>query len=86
MPIEQLVGPINHELVAYGGRVDLLVCGSRHSGPLRQIAFGRISDHLARHLGVPLIVAPTLDTTSIELWQRASIGRPSEGRFQESLA
>ena len=83
---EQLDGPVTDELVACGGRVDLLVCGSRHGGPLRQIAFGRISDHLARHLGVPLIVAPTIDTTSIELWQRASIGRLFNGRFHECLA
>lgn len=86
LDISYVCGPVGDKLVAFGDRVDLLICGSRHDGPLRRIAFGSTCHHLARHLGTPLIVAPTIDTTSIELWQRAIVTRSPDRQIHASVA
>jgi nucleotide-binding universal stress UspA family protein len=86
LEVDHVYGSVDGELVAFGDRVGLLICGSRHDSPLRRIAFGPTSDHLARHLSIPLVVAPTIDTTSIELWQRAGVTRSSDRQIYESLA
>ena len=86
LDITHVYGSVGDELVAFGHRVDLLACGSRRHGPLRRIAFGSISDHLARHLSTPLIVAPTIDTTSIERWQRAWRTGSSDRQLHEPIA
>lgn len=86
LAIEHVYGSVGDELVAFGDRVDLLVCGSRRNGPLRRISFGSTSDHLARHLRAPLIVAPTIDTTSFERWQRTRASRAPHHQVHEPFA
>ena len=44
------------ELARWSAGVDLLVVGSRGYGPLRRVAFGSTSEHLARTTSCPLIV------------------------------
>jgi nucleotide-binding universal stress UspA family protein len=85
LDITHVYGLVGDELVAFGERVELTVCGSRRHGPLRRIAFGSTSDHLARHLSTPLIVAPTIDTTSIERWQRARRTGSSDRQMHEPI-
>ncbi len=46
------------ELAAFGGRVDLLVVGSRNYGPMRRLVFGSTSHGLARHARCALLVLP----------------------------
>jgi len=86
LDITHVYGSVGDELVAFGDRVDLVACGSRRRGPLRRIAFGSTSEHLARHLSTPLIVAPTIDTTSIERWQRARRTGSSDRQMHEPIA
>jgi nucleotide-binding universal stress UspA family protein len=69
LDVEQVYGSVHEELVAFGGHVDLLVCGSRRHGPVRRIAVGSTSDYLARHLSTPLLVAPTIDAASVKRWR-----------------
>ncbi len=40
------------------GRVDLVVCGSRSTGPARRIAFGSTADDLIHHATCPVLVVP----------------------------
>lgn len=54
---EIIVGPIETELAAFSGEVDLLVCGSRHNSVLRRVALGSTSAYLAHHSKCPLLVA-----------------------------
>lgn len=44
------------ELAAFGGRVDLLVVGSRDYGPMRRLMLGSTSRRLARHARCPLLL------------------------------
>jgi nucleotide-binding universal stress UspA family protein len=69
LDVEQVYGSAHEELVSFGDRVDLLVCGSRRNGPVRRIALGSTSDYLARHLSIPLLVAPKTDATSVRRWR-----------------
>jgi nucleotide-binding universal stress UspA family protein len=61
-------GAVRDELVAFSQTVDLLVCGSRRNGPVRRLAFGSTSEYLTRHVDVPLLIAPSTDTPTIERW------------------
>jgi nucleotide-binding universal stress UspA family protein len=49
-------GVAGEELAVFGGRVDLLVVGSRSYGPMRRLMFGSTSNRLARHARCPLLV------------------------------
>jgi nucleotide-binding universal stress UspA family protein len=69
LEVEQVYGLVHEELVSFGDHVDLLVCGSRRNGPVRRIALGSTSDYLARHLSIPLLVAPTIDAASVGRWR-----------------
>ena len=62
--LEAAVGPSGPELVAFSDDVDLIVCGSRHTGALRRIALGSTSDYLAHHARCPLLVTPNTDATT----------------------
>lgn len=57
------------QLAAPTDEVDLLVCGSRRYGPLRRLMLGSASDHLVRHVNVPLIVTAPLDPAAVARWQ-----------------
>jgi nucleotide-binding universal stress UspA family protein len=57
------------QLVALADEVDLLVCGSRRNGPLRRLMLGSASDHLVRHVTVPVIVTAPLDAVAVARWQ-----------------
>ena len=46
------------ELASFGDRVDLLVVGSRNSGPVRRLVLGSTSGGLARHGRCALLVLP----------------------------
>jgi nucleotide-binding universal stress UspA family protein len=70
--VDVAVGIPNLELVAFSEAVDLLVCGSRHSGPVRRVALGSTSDYLAHHARCPLIVTPRPSQT-----ESAEVGRSS---------
>jgi Universal stress protein family len=56
-------------LVAFADEVDLLVCGSRRYGPVRRLMLGSASDHLVRHVNVPLIVTAPVDGAAVARWQ-----------------
>ena len=66
--VEHVYGAVRDELVAFSQTVDLLVCGSRRNGPVRRLAFGSTSEYLTRHVDVPLLIAPSTDTPTIERW------------------
>jgi nucleotide-binding universal stress UspA family protein len=44
-----------------GGHPDLLVCGSRGHGPVRQAQLGSVSARLVRDAACPVIVVPRTD-------------------------
>ncbi len=46
------------ELAAFGGKVDLLVVGSRSYGPLKRLVLGSTSSYLAHHARCSLLVLP----------------------------
>lgn len=54
---EIIVGSTETELVAFSEEVDLLVCGSRHNGPLQRLMLGSTSGYLATHARSPLLIA-----------------------------
>jgi hypothetical protein len=56
-------------LVASTDEVDLLVCGSRRNGPVRRLMLGSTSDHLVRHVDVPLIVTAPVDSAAVARWR-----------------
>jgi hypothetical protein len=56
-------------LDAFADEVDLLVCGSRRNGPVRRLMLGSASDHLVRHVNVPLIVTAPVDGAAVARWQ-----------------
>jgi nucleotide-binding universal stress UspA family protein len=57
------------QLVARADEVDLLVCGSRRNGPVRRLMLGSASDHLVRHVDVPLIVTAQVDSAAVARWR-----------------
>ena len=66
--LDHVYGPVRELLLEFSREVDLLVCGSRHNGPMRRIAVGSTSEYLARHERTPLLVAPSTDVGSIVRW------------------
>jgi nucleotide-binding universal stress UspA family protein len=52
------VGIPSEELLAFGDEVDVLVVGSRGSGPLRRLLLGSTSLQLTREARCPLLVTP----------------------------
>jgi nucleotide-binding universal stress UspA family protein len=56
-------------LDALADEVDLLVCGSRRNGPVGRLMLGSASDHLVRHVDVPLIVTAPVDSAAVARWQ-----------------
>jgi nucleotide-binding universal stress UspA family protein len=69
LEVEQVYGLVHEELASFGDHLDLLVCGSRRNGPVRRLALGSTSDYLARHLSIPLLVAPTIDSPRVRRWR-----------------
>ena len=69
LEVELVYGSLGQELVAFGDRVDVLVCGSRRNGLARRIALGSTSEYLAGHVSTPLVITPVLDTASVERWR-----------------
>jgi nucleotide-binding universal stress UspA family protein len=67
--VEHVHGAVGQELVALSQTVDLLVCGSRRNGAMRQIAVGSTSEFLTRRVEVPLLIAPSTDAASVGRWQ-----------------
>ena len=56
-------------LAAATDEVDLLVCGSRRNGLVRRLMLGSTSDHLVRHVDVPLIVTAPVDSAAVARWR-----------------
>ncbi len=67
--VEHVYGSVGHRLVEFSAELDLLVCGSRHHGPLRRLAEGTTGDHLAHRVGVPLLITPPSDPATLERWR-----------------
>jgi nucleotide-binding universal stress UspA family protein len=65
-------------LDAFADEVDLLVCGSRRNGPVRRLMLGSASDHLVRHVDVPLIVTAPEDSAAVARWQER---HPAAGAY-----
>jgi hypothetical protein len=65
-------------LDAFADEVDLLVCGSRRNGPVRRLMLGSASDHLVRHVDVPLIVTAPVDSAAVARWQER---HPAAGAY-----
>jgi hypothetical protein len=57
------------QLVSSADELDVLVCGSRRNGPVRRLMLGSASDHLVRHVNVPLIVTAPVDSAAVARWQ-----------------
>lgn len=56
-------------LGALSREVDLLVCGSRRLGTLVRLAVGSTSEHLTRHVDVPLVITAPVDTHAVSSWR-----------------
>lgn len=69
MEVEHVYGSVRSELVEFSETVDLLVCGSRHNGFLRRVAQGSTSDYLTRHVDIPLVITPAIDSACVQRWQ-----------------
>jgi nucleotide-binding universal stress UspA family protein len=69
LPVETVYGLPHEELVRFSASVQLLFCGSRRNGLIKRIGEGSMSDYLARHSATPLIVAPSMDSLSVERWR-----------------
>lgn len=67
--VDHVYGPVRELLLEFSHEVDLLVCGSRHNGPVKRIAVGSTSEYLARHERTPLLIAPSRDAHSVEQWR-----------------
>ena len=64
---------------ALANEVDVLVCGSHRKGPVRRLMLGSVSDHLVRHVGVPLIVTAPVDSAVVARWQERHPGAGAYG-------
>ncbi|WP_187368980.1 universal stress protein [Baekduia soli] len=53
-----VVGRTRATLGELAARVDLMVCGSRGWGPVRQVVLGSTADHLIHHAHCPVLVVP----------------------------
>lgn len=53
------------ELTAASKLLDVLFVGSRRKGPLRRVAFGSVSGHLAHHSSCPVAVVPRGATVAV---------------------
>lgn len=71
---EILYGQPAEALAAASQDLDLLVCGSRGSGPIRSILLGSTSHSLVRKAACPVLIVPTHDTAG------AVRGTPPSGR------
>ena len=69
--LEHIYGPVRERLLEYSRDVDLLVCGSRHNGPVKRIAVGSTSEYLARHERIP----PSSDPWSVDRWHERALNR-----------
>jgi nucleotide-binding universal stress UspA family protein len=69
LAVEHVYGAPRETLLEFSRSVDLLVCGSRRNGPVRRIALGSTSESLARKVDVPLLVAPSSDSPTVERWR-----------------
>lgn len=69
LEVEHVCGTAREGLLEFSRTVDLLVCGSRRNSLVRRIAVGSTSENLARHVQVPLVIAPPLDSASVEQWR-----------------
>lgn len=69
LALEHVRGYAQDVLLDFSRSVDLLVCGSRRNGAVRRVALGSTSEHLARHLKTPLLIAPAVDSLAVEQWR-----------------
>jgi len=69
LQLEHVCGTARDVLLDFSRSVDLLVCGSRRNGAMRRIAVGSTSEHLARHIKIPLLIAPAIDSFAVEQWR-----------------
>jgi nucleotide-binding universal stress UspA family protein len=72
-PVEVVYGPVREELKQFSERVDLLVCGSRRNGAVRRLLLGSTSDHLARRIRTPLVIAPPHDDAALVCWRERQL-------------
>jgi len=68
LPLEHVCGNPRDVLLDFSRNVDLLVCGSRRNSAVKRVALGSTSEHLARHIQVPLLIAPAVDSLAVEQW------------------
>jgi nucleotide-binding universal stress UspA family protein len=69
LTVEHAYGLPREQLVEFSKSVDLLVCGSRHNGPLGRLTNGSTSHYLARHSEAPLLITPSIDTQAVMRWR-----------------
>jgi nucleotide-binding universal stress UspA family protein len=55
-----VVGTSGRELTTFSETVDVLICGSRHSGMIRRVALGSTTDYLTRRCACPLIITTAM--------------------------
>jgi nucleotide-binding universal stress UspA family protein len=66
--VEHVYAPVPEALLEFADEVDLLVCGSRRNGAIKRLAQGSTSEYLARHVDVPLLIAPPVDSRTLARW------------------
>jgi nucleotide-binding universal stress UspA family protein len=76
-----LFGKADEQLTELSREVDLLVVGSRGAGPLRRLIDGSTSNHLAHHVGCPLLVVPLTEPAEAKpLAASASVPERASGK------
>jgi nucleotide-binding universal stress UspA family protein len=67
---EVIRGPVRHSLADVSAELDLLACGSRGYGAVRQVAAGSVARGLAHEAACPLLVVPREPSPSASaLWR-----------------
>jgi nucleotide-binding universal stress UspA family protein len=69
LALEHVCGTARDVLLDFSRSVDLLVCGSRRNGAVKRAVLGSTSDHLARQIKIPLLIAPAVDSLAVEQWR-----------------
>ena len=69
LEIEHLYGPMRESTNRLAADLDLLVCGSRRYGTVHRLAVGSTSQQLARHVDIPLVIAPAVDSVAVDRWR-----------------
>jgi nucleotide-binding universal stress UspA family protein len=77
--IDAVVGDPAEVLVDLSRHIDLLVCGSRGSGPVRGVLLGSVSRRIVREVHCPVTVLPRGVKASLEELLSEATGAAAPG-------